>query len=102
MSKENVAVTAVPQIVVSGVLSLDLGVSHAHAQLTASEFYVLQRMRQFKLRTAITRPLAPLSADEREARVEDQLALWESGCSKAIDEGLYADLERRAKQILRG
>lgn len=102
MSKESKAMTVSPLLVVSGVQPADLGVIPAYDQLTASEFYVLQRLRQFKLRSVLRRPHAPLTSEMRRTRIEGLMALWNSGCSKAIDENLYADLERRARQILRG
>lgn len=102
MSKESKAMSVSPLLVVSGVQPADLDILPVYDHLTASEFYVLQRLRQFKLRTALRRPNAPLTSEMRQARIEGLMTLWNTGCPKAIDEDLYADLERRARQVLQG
>ncbi|SUA99851.1 Uncharacterised protein [Pannonibacter phragmitetus] len=100
--RESNAVNASVQIVLAGAQLKDLAAPAARSSLTASEFYVLQRLRQLKLTAALRRTHAPLTSEMRKTRVEGLIALWKTGCSKAVDESLYADLERRARQTLPG
>ncbi|ADZ71880.1 hypothetical protein [Polymorphum gilvum] len=59
------------------------------------ERLVLARLSAMPFFGGLPTHLPPLSPDERRARLDALVALWASGCPRAIDERLFADLLER-------
>ncbi|MBA5779022.1 hypothetical protein H2509_17985 [Stappia sp. F7233] len=59
------------------------------------ELYALARLLSHRLIGGWRAKAAPLSDELLQERLTGILALWNSGCPHAIDEGLLADLARR-------
>ncbi|WP_417693518.1 hypothetical protein [Roseibium sp.] len=63
----------------------------------AAEAYVLARYKTLRFFGGLPNHMPTLERQDRIARLQDQIAFWQTGCSYAIDERLLADLLRRRR-----
>ncbi len=67
------------------------------AWIEAAENCLLAKFDQLRILGGLPRNLPPLQRHELIARLSALLALWNDGCSYAIDERLFADVLTRRR-----
>ncbi|TYC67726.1 hypothetical protein FMN63_16890 [Stappia sp. BW2] len=61
----------------------------------AAEDCVLARIKSLRILGGLPRHKAPLTPTARTERLKTLLQLWANGCTRAVDEDLFADILNR-------